>query len=184
MRSTSFPVYSARFVSTCGLTCRPSSINCLTLCWARGRPTDVMKLSHKIRYTQLVKIVNGYQWKKRTYNNVINALRCAFEYGYRDHLEKHNPASGLKCFRITKEDRPAVDPFSIHETEGLIRAIHLNRGEARGNYDEFRFFTGQGRRSADPHSSVRLDPKESDVEAIRRAMESSSAVPRHTREAP
>ncbi len=106
------------------------------------RPQIGAELFAKIRYTQLVKIADGYQWKKKTYNNVISTLRCAFEYGYRDHPEKHNPASGLKCFRITKKDRPAVDPFSIHEAEALIRAIHLDWGEAQGNYDEFRFFTG------------------------------------------
>lgn len=106
------------------------------------RPQIGAELFAKIRYTQLVKIADGYQWKKKTYNNVISALRCAFEYGYRDHPEKHNPASGLKCFRITKKDRPAVDPFSIHEAEALIRAIHLDWGEVQGNYDEFRFFTG------------------------------------------
>ena len=81
--------------------------------------------------------------KARIAHGTFNfALRCAFEYGYRDHPEKHNPASSLKCFRITKKDRPAVGPFSIHEAEALIRAIHLDWGETQGNYDEFRFFTG------------------------------------------
>jgi integrase len=96
----------------------------------------------KIRYSQLGKIADDYQWSKKTYNNVISALRCAFEYGYRDFPKRHNPASALKCFRITKKDRPVIDPFSIHEAETLIAAIHLDWGEAQGNYDEFRFFTG------------------------------------------
>jgi integrase len=43
---------------------------------------------------------------------------------------------------ITKKDRPVIDPFSIQETEALIAAIHRDWGEAQGNYDEFRFFTG------------------------------------------
>lgn len=76
-----------------------------------------------------------------TYNNVISALRCAFEYGYRDFPEKHNPASALKCFRITKKDRPVIDPFTIQEADALIAAIHREWGEAQGNYGEFRFFT-------------------------------------------
>jgi len=106
------------------------------------RPAIGNELFANVRYTQLIKIADGYLWKKKTYNNVISTLRCAFEYGYRDHPEKHNPASGLKCYRITKKDRPAIDPFSIQEAEALISAIHLDWGEAQGNYDEFRFFTG------------------------------------------
>jgi integrase len=35
-----------------------------------------------------------------------------------------------------------VDPFTIEEAEAVIAAIHRNWGEAQGNYDEFRFFTG------------------------------------------
>jgi integrase len=89
------------------------------------RPEIGPRFFNEIRYSELVKIANAYQWSKKTYNNAISVIRCAFHYGYRDHPEKHNPASGLKCLRMTKKDRPAVDPF-----------------EAIGNYDEFRFFTG------------------------------------------
>jgi integrase len=95
-----------------------------------------------VRYSALVRIADAWKWKKKTYNNAISVLRCAFDYGYRDHPEKHNPATGLKCFRITKKDRPVVDPFSIQEAEALIAAIHRDWGEAQGYYDEFRFFTG------------------------------------------
>jgi site-specific recombinase XerD len=42
---------------------------------------------------------------KKTYNNVVSVLRCAFDFGYKDHPEKHNPASALATFRITKKDR-------------------------------------------------------------------------------
>jgi integrase len=48
----------------------------------------------------------------------------------------------LKTLRIRKKDRPPVDPFSIDEAEALIAAIHQDSGEAQGNYDELRFFTG------------------------------------------
>ena len=41
-----------------------------------------------------------------------------------------------------KKDRPAIDPFSIQDAEVVIAAIHRDWGEAQGNYDEFRFFTG------------------------------------------
>jgi len=49
---------------------------------------------------------------------------------------------GLKSVRIRKKDRPVIDPFTIQEAETLIAAIHRDWGEAQGNYDEFRFFTG------------------------------------------
>lgn len=79
---------------------------------------------------------------KKTYNNVVSALRCAFEHGHKDHPEKHNPALGLKTFRTTKKDRPPVDPFTIQEAETIIARSHAEFGQAHGNYEEFRFFTG------------------------------------------
>jgi len=72
----------------------------------------------------------------------VSALRCAFEYGLPGSSGEAQSASGLKCFRITKKDRPVIDPFTIQEAEALIAAIHRDWGEAQGNYDEFRFFTG------------------------------------------
>jgi integrase len=106
------------------------------------RPKIGGTLFTKIKYSTLAKIADGHRWSKKTYNNVVSALRCAFEFGYRDHPEAHNPASGLKCLRITKKDRPPVDPFTIDEAEALIAAIRRDWSEAVGNYDEFRFFTG------------------------------------------
>jgi integrase len=44
--------------------------------------------------------------------------------------------------RITRKDRRKIDPFTIREAEEIIEAIHHDRGEGQGNYDEFRFFTG------------------------------------------
>jgi integrase len=41
-----------------------------------------------------------------------------------------------------KKDRPPVAPFTIQEAEALISKLHADWGEAIGNYDEFRFFTG------------------------------------------
>lgn len=94
-------------------------------------------------YSELVAITAAQQWQtKKTYNNGISPLRCAFEFGYKDHPELHNPADGLDSLRITKKDRPKVDPFTIQEAETIIAAIHRDWGEAQGNYDEFRFFTG------------------------------------------
>lgn len=95
-----------------------------------------------VKYSKLVKVAEGKSVSKKTYNDIVSPLRCAFDYGYRDHPEKHNPASGLKGFRITKKDRPVVDPFTIAEAEAVIAAIHRDWGEAQGNYDEFRFSPG------------------------------------------
>jgi Phage integrase family len=41
-----------------------------------------------------------------------------------------------------KKDRPRIDPFSIQDAEVFIAALHQDWGEAHGNYEEFRFFTG------------------------------------------
>jgi integrase len=70
------------------------------------------------------------------------SLRRAFEFGFLDYPERHNPAAALKCARMGKKDRPRIDPFSIQEAEVLITALHRDWGEAQGNYDELRFFTG------------------------------------------
>lgn len=108
----------------------------------RADPAIGKELFESIRYSRLARIADGHKWSKKTYNNTVSALRCAFDYAYRDFPEKHNPAPALKCLRITKKDRPPIDPFTIQEAEMLISAIHRDRGEAQGNYDEFRFFTG------------------------------------------
>jgi integrase len=90
----------------------------------------------------LVRIADAYTCNKKTYNNAISALRRAFNFGYLDYPERADPAASLKCARIGKRDRPAIDPFSIQDAEVLIAALHRDWGEAQGNYDELRFFTG------------------------------------------
>jgi integrase len=95
-----------------------------------------------IRYSTLVQIADNYDWSKKSYNNAISVLRRAFKFGYRDYPEKHNPTYNLKSARIRKKDRARIDPFNIQEAEMFIAAIHRDWGEAQGNYDEFRFFTG------------------------------------------
>jgi integrase len=94
-----------------------------------------------VTYSELVSIADAHVWSRKTYNNAISALRVAFEFGFRDHPQCHNPASKLKCVRIRKRDR-MIDPFRIEEAERLITAIREDWGEAQANYDEFRFFTG------------------------------------------
>lgn len=45
----------------------------------------------------------------------------------RDHPEKHNLASALKCFRLVKKDRKMPDPYTIYEAEALIIATGAKR---------------------------------------------------------
>jgi len=106
------------------------------------RPTLAKRLLHQVRYSHLVMIADSHAWSKKTYNNAVSIVRRAFDFAYRDHPEQHNPARGLRSARLTKRDRPKIDPFCMQDAEMLIAAIHRDWGEAQGNYDEFRFFTG------------------------------------------
>ena len=106
------------------------------------RPVLSKSLFHQVRYSRLVTIADRKPWSKKTYNNAISILRRAFEFGYRNHPEQHNPARSLRSARLRKKDRPRIDPFCMQDAETLIAAIHRDWGEAQGNYDEFRFFTG------------------------------------------
>jgi integrase len=96
----------------------------------------------KVVYSELAKIAAAHTRKKKTYNNVVSAVRTAFKFGYKDLPGKFNPALALSTFRITKKDRPPVDPFTISDAETIISASHGMHGEWYGNYEEFRFFTG------------------------------------------
>jgi len=66
--------------------------------------------------------------KKKTYNNVVSAVRTAFKFGYQDLPGKFNPALALPTFRISKKERPKVDPFTLHEAETIIAASHTKWG--------------------------------------------------------
>jgi len=81
-----------------------------------------------VRHSQLLKIADARRWNKKTYNNAISALRRAFAFGYCDHPEQRDPAASLQSARISKKDRPAIDPFSIQDAETLIAALHHDWG--------------------------------------------------------
>jgi hypothetical protein len=88
-----------------------------------------------IPHSMLIKIADAQNWNKKTYNNAISALRRAFAFGYLDYPERRDPAASLRCPRIGKKDRPAIDPFSIQDAEVLIAALHpqaMNTREATG----------------------------------------------------
>jgi integrase len=106
------------------------------------RPKIGRQIFYRVCYSHLIAIADGHDWSKKTYNNAISVLRRAFDFGYRDRPLQENPARCLRSARILKTDRPKIDPFSMHDAETLVAAIHHEWGEAQGTYDEFRFFTG------------------------------------------
>jgi integrase len=61
---------------------------------------------------------------------------------------------------MSRKDRPIPDPFRIQDAEALIAAIHNQWGEAQGNYDEFRFFTGMR-----PSEQIALTVADLDIHA-------------------
>ena len=95
-----------------------------------------------VQYSMMVKVADSHSWNKKTYNNAISALRRAFAFGYLDYPDRVDPATRLRSAKVGKKDRPRIDPFSIQDAEVFIAALHQDWGEAHGNYEEFRFFTG------------------------------------------
>jgi integrase len=106
------------------------------------RPALGEQLFYNVSYSQVVAIADRHDWSKKTYNNSLSVLRRAFDFGYKDRPLEANPARGLRSARLRTADRPRVDPFCMHDAEVVIAALHRDWGEAQGNYDEFRFFTG------------------------------------------
>lgn len=106
------------------------------------RPQIGSDVFDEVRYSRLARIAAAHTQNKKTYNSIASALRCAFDFGYKDHPEKHNPASGLNTLRMTKKDRQPIDPFTIQEGEAIVAPSHAEFGPAHGYYEEFRFFTG------------------------------------------
>lgn len=94
-----------------------------------------------IKLSDLREHVKKHEGAKKTYNNVVSAVRSVFAFGYMDK-PAHNPALGLKCSRLLAKDKPAKDPFSIQEAERIIAATREYWGEEQALYEEVRFFTG------------------------------------------
>lgn len=95
-----------------------------------------------ITFSQLEDLVNGHQGSKKTFNNIVSAVRRAWEYGYKDLPRAPNPAAGLEGVRIPKREQPRPDPLELEEAEGMIAQTLRLWGEDQADYEEFRFFSG------------------------------------------
>ena len=56
------------------------------------RPEIGKEAFEDVVYSRLAGIAARHTMQKKTYNNIVSVLRCAFSFGYKDHPEKHNPA--------------------------------------------------------------------------------------------
>lgn len=92
-------------------------------------------LFKKITASMLDRVADQQNWSKKTYNNAIGSVKCAFTFASRDYPERQNPAAALQYARI---ERKEVNPFSAHDAEQLVATLHSDWGPGQGNYDEFR----------------------------------------------
>src|SRR5579863_1412339 len=82
-----------------------------------------------IHYSALVEIADRASWRKKTYNNAVRVLRRVFKFGYRDYPDQHDPTGEMKGAHIQSKDRPAIDPFAIHQPR--VRIEHRRSGAAQ-----------------------------------------------------
>lgn len=95
-----------------------------------------------VTFSLLEEAVNAIQGTKKTFNNVVSAVRQAWEYGYKDLPRAQNPALGLSGVRIPKREQPAPDPFPLDDAEAHIAETYRLWGADQADYEEFRFFSG------------------------------------------
>ncbi len=79
-----------------------------------------------------MKVADAHTWSKKTYNNSISAVRRAFEFGFRDHPDRYNPARALKSARIGRKDRPRIDPFTTADRRASDRVPPSRLGRSAG----------------------------------------------------
>ena len=118
-----------------------------------------------VLYSRLAEVVadNTQDCKKKTYNNIISAVRTAFTFGYKDLPGRSNPALTLPSFRITTKDRPKVDPDEGDRQED-------RRGKRRSGQDED---GGRDLGDGDPDQQV------GDAPDHRHQREQDEPTPRH-----
>jgi hypothetical protein len=109
------------------------------------RPQIGAKRFLSVLYSTLVKVADDAHWSKKTYNNAISVLRCAFRFGYRDYPNKHDPVYSLRSARIQKKDRTRID----HIASGTLK---VNKACVAG-VDKDSTKTGEGGESKDTQAS-------------------------------
>lgn len=68
----------------------------LTLTWGPASGHEVFQDG---KYSRLATIVDGKVGiDKKTHNNIVSVIRCAFEFGYRDHPERHSQLPPRSAF--------------------------------------------------------------------------------------
>lgn len=102
-----------------------------------------------VPFSVLNSIATGREVSKKTFNNVVSAIRGAWAHGYKDLPDRKDPALGLAGVRIPKKEQPKPDPFPVEEAESVVAAIRKDWGELQGNYEEFRFFGNGGLRPSE-----------------------------------
>lgn len=102
-----------------------------------------------VTFSDLNRITTNRQVKKKTFNNVVSAIRGAWGHGYKDLPGMTDPSRGLEGVRIPKKEKPQPDPFPVDEALALVAQIRRDWGELQGNYDGFRFLGGGGLRPSE-----------------------------------
>lgn len=93
----------------------------------------------KIKYSDITRILNRIDFgSAKTKNNNLTTLRGVFDTAMQDELIEKNPVSIIKNQKMQK---PQPDPFSMEETELIIKALGKYDPQV-ANYFEFAFFAG------------------------------------------
>jgi len=93
----------------------------------------------KIAASTLQEVADQQCLSPKAYNDALGVASKAFDFGLRDFPGCPNPVTLIRRAKLKK--RP-IDPFSVHDAEKHIAALHEEWGEGQGNFDELRFFTG------------------------------------------
>jgi integrase len=89
--------------------------------------------------SQLQGLADAQALSRKTYNNVLGAIKGALAFGARDVPGQVNAAAALK---YAKTPKVRIDPFSVHEAETLIAALHADWCSGVAHFLELRFFVG------------------------------------------
>lgn len=93
-----------------------------------------------VTYSDILTALNGGTWKSgKSRNNELSLIRGVFEFARLDKLIADNPCAEIKR---ASHQKPAPDPFDLHEAQQIIAYLRANRDEQLANFIQFMFFTG------------------------------------------